>query len=687
MNFPEKKTPNHPKKGREKKSIPFSINPTKLRFQHLLFFTKNTPPTGKKNKINFSFQMAPIPTKYLFIVFVSVVTLYVGFRQTAPKVTRVHAESNAATSSLEREMTKMAGTVETLRLDVLQHEITIAVMLRQQKEKEEGEIKLKITAFEAVPLKQNATEQEAHDYEKVLRILRREANAAKSIAAAQYIIEARIIDDIRAIRFPHLRAEREAKKDYNTFLHKELPDSYDPMLPMVRKHNASWNYNAVGLWAWTTETPQTATLMVLGGFASPDTVSLFLSAGYVIWRRTTPNFDDHCREEVGYLTYLSDDLSPAKPESEVIAFIHGHKMSWHQLAPLMTIIADGIECQKKIHAYVPLDWHGLSVPLDHWGNTNGRYAKEWNRALAGSQVTEGDKLVPFCCGQFAVSKEMVRSKSVLYYTKILEARMSQKYDAYSAEFFWHIIFGAPEEDLQSRQGIPKICQKPQNLTLPLKAFSRTGQWTKSEGVPRVTIVLGHRNASDEVAIDFVRNVTAVFPEEYNIWVRSPIHICSQYEWRSEKRCGTHRGYLSFLNDLERPASEVYVFIKGESVPDAAFVAKIAERIECAMTSQRYTPLHDAPHQNTSREMGIDFGRLKGDEPKEGLRAFAGEEFVVPRALVPDYSQQLQNTYEHFLFERHVGKQVKAEDLTYFWHWFLGEKEVMTEISCAKPEAV
>ena len=587
-------------------------------------------------------------------------------------------------TELQTKLTAVLSENIKIKLRLLQIRLDRVYDTRIVKQKELPPLEdalRKVRALEA-----NATDKGAYHHQ--LRAVEKDIEDVKAIQTAQTIIEKRVTEDMRRLAHPGYTEESQHRISQATFVHKELEDTFDPLIPTLRKLNCSFNHNENGIWAWR-EGYNTERLVVLGT-DRPDqkTMDTLLGLGYAVWeRRVDRCYDSRCREGISYMTYLSDVSSPAKPTADTTLFVHGHLLSWHSPLPLGELLDDGVACQKKIGRYVPLDWWSQSHAHNNWGNINGRFARDYNMAVGGLGPTKGNKLLHFCCGQFAVSRELIERNSIALYTELHEARLEQKFTDYAMEFYWHLLFGE-EEVTDPFYGIPKECQHPENISLPVTQYSRLGQWTNKERA-EVTVVLGFREAADEAAMRYVAEVRAVFPAEVNIWVRNHAYACSEKEWRHEQHCDYHRGYLLFTNDQDRPDSDAYIFLKGKEVPTADFAQHALRRAKCATAAARYTPLHDTRHAQNSLEAKTTFlvgARDHGTKDfglhrMDALQAYNGSEFVVPKATLANASfPLLQATYEHYILEFR-GREDTHWELDYYWHYFFGQNLTMAEMTC------
>ena len=506
---------------------------------------------------------------------------------------------------------------------------------------------------------------------------------AVSIKLAQDVIEARVTSELRALTYPS-PPPANSSETYK----RRRPTYSTALFDMFDKLGCSYNYNANGWWVWR-GAHRTNVLVVLGtGHVEETALQYLVQRGYVVWGRRQDTCNDRvCREGISYLGFLADASSPAKPNASSLLFIHGHLRSWHQPDPLSDMLADSMQCLHKTKRYVPLGWWSQTAAHRIWGNTNSRFARDYNMAVGGSGPTKGDFLLGFCCGQFAVSRELIEQNSIGFYQQLYEARLELKITDFALEFYWHIMFGE-EEYTKAYFGVPKECQKVQNISLPVTQYSRLGQWTNKERA-EVTVVLGFREAADEAAMRYVAEVRAVFPAEVNIWVRNHAYACSEKEWQSSLHCDFHRGYLHFTNDQDRPDSDAYIFLKGKEVPTADFAQHALRRAKCATAAARYTPLHDTRHAQNSLEAKTTFlvgARDHGTKDfglhrMDALQAYNGSEFVVPKATLANASfPLLQATYEHFLMKTVDPADSEAE-LDHYWHYFFGEEHLMAPFSC------
>eukprot|EP01061_Rhynchopus_euleeides_P001804 TRINITY_DN11326_c0_g1_i1.p1 TRINITY_DN11326_c0_g1~~TRINITY_DN11326_c0_g1_i1.p1 ORF type:complete len:589 (+),score=182.64 TRINITY_DN11326_c0_g1_i1:86-1768(+) len=445
------------------------------------------------------------------------------------------AEVKAWKDSLSTQLNEVTGTVRLLQLGRLHDKWLQAEQVRQTKEREVDTLEQEL---KTLPVRGSTRRREVG-----VSLLR-----ARAAVLAQGIIRERLMEDMRAATFPNYHEEPD---NSTTFVHRDLANDFDPSIPMLKRvEGVRMNANAYGVWAWKQGVnPHTANLVVIAADKPKQhTVELLLEGGYIVWKRHY-HCPGECRELVSYLSYLADDTSPAKPMPKHIIFIHGHEESWHQPAPLLELIADGVECSNNTGAYVPLGHHGMPLGSAAYGTQDGRLVNTYVEHLGEFGVPRGKTLEGFCCAQFVVTPQLIKRNTMSFYKTFLEKKLELKVDGFLGEFAFGWIFGDPEVRAATG-GPPAQCRKRREIAAPFVASSRSGMWTNPITKPRFTVVLGQRSANETENLEVVASLTRLLPDSANVWIRHESHWCSAGNWVGDHCCGPHRGYLSFMNTFK-----------------------------------------------------------------------------------------------------------------------------------------
>jgi hypothetical protein len=154
------------------------------------------------------------------------------------------------------------------------------------------------------------------------------------------------------------------------------------------------------------------------------------------------------REAVAYLQYIVDNYSNLP---SLIAFVHGHRTSWHQKNPSDIVVALRALRWNKYN-YTPLTSSNFMTEVTFRINTQDQQTKVnhelWRDVLQkelGPPPANGTRA--HCCASFVVKKEAVLAHPKIFYSNIIDYIVASPYSDQSTgrtlEFTWHIIFGDP----------------------------------------------------------------------------------------------------------------------------------------------------------------------------------------------------------------------------------------------------
>ncbi|CAF1448723.1 unnamed protein product [Rotaria sp. Silwood1] len=175
------------------------------------------------------------------------------------------------------------------------------------------------------------------------------------------------------------------------------------------------------------------------------------------------------RDPAAYLRYIIDHYSNL-PLS--VAFVHGHRTSYHQENP-----------SDIVTALRALQWHKYNyMPLTirlthHTFKANSSDLQErvnyelWEDVLQkelGPPPELG--IVTHCCATFAIKREAILAHPAIFYSDILDYIMytnySDQYTSRSLEYTWHIIFGESTHICYKKCNI-FLCDSKGNITVPM----------------------------------------------------------------------------------------------------------------------------------------------------------------------------------------------------------------------------
>ncbi|CAF3991514.1 unnamed protein product [Rotaria sordida] len=152
------------------------------------------------------------------------------------------------------------------------------------------------------------------------------------------------------------------------------------------------------------------------------------------------------RDLVAYLRYIIDHYSNL-PSS--IAFVHGHRTSWHQRDPSDIVTAlRALQCHK--YNYMPL----TNKKTEHEFKQNSRNRQDrvnynlWKAVLQKElRPAPANGIRTHCYVTFAVKREAILTHPTIVYSNILDYLLTTSYSDYytsrTLEYAWHIMLGEP----------------------------------------------------------------------------------------------------------------------------------------------------------------------------------------------------------------------------------------------------
>jgi len=173
---------------------------------------------------------------------------------------------------------------------------------------------------------------------------------------------------------------------------------------------------------------------------------------HIVYTRSTDSLARHNiqinkgREAVAYLRYIVDYYSNLP---SVIAFVHGHRTSWHQKDPSDIVVAlRALQWNK--YNYMP-----LTSSMTHCSfKLNTRDPQEkvnyelWRDVLQkelGAPPENGIEAP--CCASFVVKRDAILAHPKTFYSNIIDYILASQYSdqltGRTLEYTWHMIFGQP----------------------------------------------------------------------------------------------------------------------------------------------------------------------------------------------------------------------------------------------------
>lgn len=152
------------------------------------------------------------------------------------------------------------------------------------------------------------------------------------------------------------------------------------------------------------------------------------------------------REPVVYLRYIVDHYFNLP---SLIAFVHGHRSSWHQKDPSDIVVAlRALQWNK--YTYMPLTTMMTqavyqSIDGDQQATVNFHLWQAVLQRELGSPPKDGIKA--HCCATFVVKREAILAHPKVFYSNIIDYLLASSYPdqltGRTLEYTWHVIFGQP----------------------------------------------------------------------------------------------------------------------------------------------------------------------------------------------------------------------------------------------------
>ncbi|CAF3574846.1 unnamed protein product [Rotaria sp. Silwood1] len=204
----------------------------------------------------------------------------------------------------------------------------------------------------------------------------------------------------------------------------------------------------------TNKTSQLAKIVVVSHFNEDlDWLNLLLGdqISYIIYTRSTNSLPhphkiiiNKGREAVAYLQYIVDHYSNL-PSS--IAFVHGHRTSWHQKDPSDIVIAlRALQWNK--YNYMPLT--SAKTHCTFKQNSIDPQIKInyelWQAVLQKELGPPPENGVQtHCCATFVVKRQAILAHPKIFYSNIIDYILaspeSDQLTGRTLEYTWHMIFG------------------------------------------------------------------------------------------------------------------------------------------------------------------------------------------------------------------------------------------------------
>lgn len=187
-----------------------------------------------------------------------------------------------------------------------------------------------------------------------------------------------------------------------------------------------------------------------------DWLNLFIGdrIPYIVYTRSNDSFIRHAipinkgREPVVYLRYIVDHYFNLP---SLIAFIHGHRSSWHQKDPSDIVVAlRALQWNK--YTYMPLtsimtETNYQLIDGNEQATVNFHLWQAVLQRELGSPPINGIKAP--CCATFVVKREAILAHPKEFYSNISNYLLNNSYadhlTARTLEYTWHLIFGQPAE--------------------------------------------------------------------------------------------------------------------------------------------------------------------------------------------------------------------------------------------------
>lgn len=202
------------------------------------------------------------------------------------------------------------------------------------------------------------------------------------------------------------------------------------------------------------KSPLTKILVVAHHNEDLDWLDLFIGQQipHIVYTRSSDPLIRHSisvnkgREPVVYLRYIVDHYSTLP---SLIAFVHGHRTSWHQQNPSDIVVAlRALQWNK--YTYMPLTsamTHATFKPVagDQQATVNDEIWRVVLQEELGSPPDNGTKSP--CCASFVVKREAILAHPKVFYSDIMDyllaTPISDQLTGRTLEYTWHLIFGQP----------------------------------------------------------------------------------------------------------------------------------------------------------------------------------------------------------------------------------------------------
>ncbi|KAJ3185933.1 hypothetical protein HDU85_000847 [Gaertneriomyces sp. JEL0708] len=171
---------------------------------------------------------------------------------------------------------------------------------------------------------------------------------------------------------------------------------------------------------------------------------------YIIYEKDNPQAEHRMpnkgNEASAYLKFILDNWQKLP---ERMAFIHGHRQSWHSTAPIDELLLRG-NWDAAPFIKIPATYrHTKNLANSDVGNSedeegNLRLKIFWNRFYAKHLGPLPDFVEYTCCAQFIVHNTSVYSRPRAMYQDIYDFLMSDEWPDYWSgrmlEYTWHVLF-------------------------------------------------------------------------------------------------------------------------------------------------------------------------------------------------------------------------------------------------------
>ena len=372
--------------------------------------------------------------------------------------------------------------------------------------------------------------------------------------------------------------------------------------------------NDIGVWHVCPTCRKDATkdvLIVIGGVVGVDeTVDVLLGEGFTVWQprvvcNNTGRMQRNCKENWGYLHYISDTTEPRKPRRRATAFLHGHLrvnktapgVLIHQRGDLITTILSIAKCAIDQNKYISFDEVHFKR---YWEDMTPNAVTLWNN-LVKARPINATKLMHYCCGQFVVPESLIDAE-IEGVAGVLKEYMVQSVesDSWFFEFTYHILFR--EAPIIAGFSQP---QCPSEVHENHSKFSHFIQ-----GATQNLVVLGSRRYSTKLLSEIVDLGHSVF---YPRQTSRPLCIGDTPEGSEYAvHCDSaERGYLQFLMEKEVPKliSKI-VFIDGRGAVTGRNVTEMFE----ALGEKRFVAFPEANHLASIQRRAVEADLRKRFKP-------------------------------------------------------------------------